>query len=348
MDNIFFCSVKSTFIAFLVLTLNSRKLLQQHLFQRYITPTVVLTFLPTTHSTVTSNITTTNDNNVSNLTVCNSGATASNFDMYQQTSIDSNEISIRTLVLDAISTETYRKSLISKLFFQQILSLSTNPFVSFSDFMATVVSHFGINSGSVERETESAALSILNTFFRVSNLQVVPFGNVSGKCIKVPDSHNRIADITYFTFRSIVSAADVDSHAPAKILSLKFSLHLPQSLSDSTHTSIPVITTDGGPPLDTISSKPVVNLVFTLGNLSDDILSGMEVNQMRTLLIDDRDILSPTIAVFIILLQPSNLFSTPPPLTSVVHTILSFSVVLPSIICKLVHIILCRLLRKYC
>ena len=59
--------------------------------------------------------------------------------------------------------------------------------------------------------------------------------------------------------------------------------------------------------------------------ISDGIHSDRETDQMRTLLIDDRDILSPTIAVFIILLQPSNLFSTPPPLTSVVHTILSFT-----------------------
>ena len=43
----------------------------------------------------------------------------------------------------------------------------------------------------------------------------------------VTDPDNRPVDLTYFTFRSVVNAADIDNHAPDTSLSLEFSLRLP-------------------------------------------------------------------------------------------------------------------------
>ena len=112
-------------------------------------PAVVLTFLPTKHPTINNKTTTTNNNN--------GGTTASNFGVYQPTSVGSSEISIRTLVPDSTSTEPYRKVLVAKLFLQQMLPLSTNSSISFSDLMTTVAFYFGINTESTEREVASAA-----------------------------------------------------------------------------------------------------------------------------------------------------------------------------------------------
>ena len=55
-------------------------------------------------------------NKISTLTASNSGPVRSNFGVYQQTSVESSEILMRTLVLDAISVEPYCKALITKLF----------------------------------------------------------------------------------------------------------------------------------------------------------------------------------------------------------------------------------------
>lgn len=136
--------------------------------------------------------------------------------------------------------------------------------------MTIVVPHFSINMGFSEREAESATQSILDAFFYVSNLQDVALCGSSGKPTKVPAFDNYSADITYFTFCSTVSTADVDSRAPAKILSLEFSIRLSQSLRNSAHPSTPVITTNVDPLLDTTSSRPVAGLGFALGNFSDD------------------------------------------------------------------------------
>ena len=61
----------------------------------------------------------------------------------------------------------------------------------------------------------------------------------------------------------------------------------------------------------TDSPQPVKDLAFTLGNLSDDILTGMDSDELLKLVIKARDTISvvpsPTIQSF----APSNLFSTP-------------------------------------
>ena len=137
------------------------------------------------------------NNNITNLGGGTGGSIFANFGVYQQTPVGLSELSIRTLVPDAISAEPYRKALIEKLFFYQILSLTDSPSVFFNDLLATVAAYFDINTGSAEREAEAAAQSISRLFFRVSNLIGVTFSDSCGKPLKVPNTANRLADISF-------------------------------------------------------------------------------------------------------------------------------------------------------
>jgi len=139
-------------------------------------PTAVL-FLSHDHTntTMTSTNNTLHNNNITNLGGGSGGSSFANFGVYQQTPVGHSELSIRTLVPDAISAEPYRKALIAKLFFYQILSLTDSPSVSFNDLFDTVAAYFDINTGSAEREAEAAAQSISRSFFRVSNLVRVAY-----------------------------------------------------------------------------------------------------------------------------------------------------------------------------
>ena len=83
--------------------------------------TAILTSLLITLQTITSttNITdSTNKNNMSILATNNSELSNSNFGVYRQTAVGSSEILIHTLVIDAISTESYHTALFTELFFK--------------------------------------------------------------------------------------------------------------------------------------------------------------------------------------------------------------------------------------
>ena len=145
------------------------------------------------------------------------------------------------------------------------MNLSDTPSVSFSDLMSTVVSYFGFNTGSAEREAKTTTISIRNTFPLVSNLQEVDFSNLSGKIITILNPACRPADLTYFTFRSVVSATSVNIHAPASSLSLEFYLRLPQTLRASASNYAAIIKTPTVPALVTIPPKPIEDISFKSG-----------------------------------------------------------------------------------
>ena len=145
------------------------------------------------------------------------------------------------------------------------MNLSDTPSVSFSDLMSTVVSYFGFNTGSAEREAKTTTISIRNAFPLVSNLQEVDFSNLSGKIITILNPACRPADLTYFTFRSVVSATSVNIHAPASSLSLEFYLRLPQTLRDSASNYAAIIKTPTVPALVTIPPKPIEDISFKSG-----------------------------------------------------------------------------------
>ena len=206
-------------------------------------PSVVFIQPLTTHTQTTLTMSSTNtddrSNNYLSLTASTSGPRSSHFGIYQQTSVGSKEVTIRTLVPAVIFAEPYRKALIAKMFFRQILFLADAPSVSFSDLMTTVALYSSINTGSSEREAEAAVTSIRSVFFRVTKLQEVGFADTSGKSIKLLDPTQRPVDLAYFTFRSVVSAIVIDKRAPDKILSLEFSPRLPQNFQSTASTSTP-------------------------------------------------------------------------------------------------------------
>ena len=71
--------------------------------------------------------------------------------------------------------------------------------------------------------------SVRQAFLHVDNLQSIGFLNSSGKGIQITDLDNRAEDILFFTFRSTVTTNKIDSRFPSTMLSLDFSLSLPQS-----------------------------------------------------------------------------------------------------------------------
>ena len=109
---------------------------------------MVLISLLTTHKTMKRTTTT----NVSPSSSTSCALISSNFGVYQQTYIGSRDISICTLVSEAISTEPYRKALITKLFSRQIMIFPDNPCVYFSNSMSTATSYFRLITGSTERK----------------------------------------------------------------------------------------------------------------------------------------------------------------------------------------------------
>ena len=83
------------------------------------------------------------------------------FGVIQLTPVGANDANIRTLVPVNISILLYRKALIAKLFFRQILGYADSPSISVSDLISTVASYFDMSTAMAEREAESASISIL-------------------------------------------------------------------------------------------------------------------------------------------------------------------------------------------
>ena len=200
---------------------------------------------PTTTKTImNSTAPNTITNNALSLSNRINGSTSSHFGVYQQTLVGTSDVSIRTLLSAAISATPHRKALIAKLFFRQILALTNTLSVSFRNLMTTVASYFSLNTSTAEKEAETTVKTIRSNLFPISNLKGVGFADASRKPIAIPDPDKHPADLTYFNFRSVFSAVAVDARAPDKILSIEFSLRLPQTLVYlSPSTGLPVTAT---------------------------------------------------------------------------------------------------------
>ena len=182
--------------------------------------------------------------------------------------------------------------MIAILFFRRILSLSFSTSVSISDLTATVAAYFTLPTDSAEREAERIVDSILHAFFHVDNLQGIGFFDSSGKLTLVSDIANRAADIVFFTFRSTVTASDIDHRFPSTTLSLDFLLRLPQ-IVDST-AKLPVFNlhvNNPTPPsvakhvsLSSLASRP--SFAFSLENSTDGVTTSMNAAHLRQFIID--------------------------------------------------------------
>ena len=254
----------------------------------------------TTTANMTSITPTTLLNNIHTPSAVDGVLESSHFGVYKQTAVGAGYVSIRTLIPAAISASSYRKALISKIFFRQILALTDNPSTSFNDLMTTVALYFPLNTGAAEREAESAVTFIRSNFLHVSNLQGVGFFDSSGQPITVPDPDNCPKDLTYFTFRSVVNTADIDNRAPDKSLSLEFSLHLPQTVHTLPPSSGFLTTQTVATPLALAITQSAVStlprlasqLSFELDSYTDDSLKNLDPAFMLELLSDAR--LAPT------------------------------------------------------
>ena len=67
------------------------------------------------------------------------------FDFYQLTLVGTSDATIHTLVPVLISALPYRKALIVKLFFRQILGFVDSPSISVNDLVSIVVSYFDMS-----------------------------------------------------------------------------------------------------------------------------------------------------------------------------------------------------------
>ena len=96
-----------------------------------------------------------------------------------------------------------------------------------------------------------------------------------------------------------------------KSLALAFSLRLPQTLGK---LALPPIATPLSVPPSPFASalpQPVEKLAFTLGKLTDDILTGMDTDEVLKLVINARDTITTSSSPLIQPISPSNIFSTP-------------------------------------
>ena len=153
--------------------------------------------------------------------------------------------------------------------------------LSFPFIMLTFAAYFTLPTGSAERDAERIVDSIRHALFHVNNLPGIGFLDSSDKLTLVLDIANRLADIVFFTFRSTVTASDIDNRFPSTTLYLDFSLRLPQS-NDSTAT-VPAFNLNvnnlTSPNVATPASfsSPVLrpSHVFVLENATDDVLTSM-------------------------------------------------------------------------
>ena len=85
------------------------------------------------------------------------------FGVFHLTTVGMSDATIRTLVSVPISASPYRNSLITKLFFRQILGYVNSPSIFISNFVSTVASYFDMRTAVAEQEVEVAVISIRDT-----------------------------------------------------------------------------------------------------------------------------------------------------------------------------------------
>ena len=201
------------------------------------------------------------------------------FGVYQLTTVGASVATICTLVTVFISVPLYRKVLIAKLSFRQILGHTGSPSISCSNLVTTVATYFDISIAMAEREAETAANSIHYSIFRIGNMIGVDFLNSKGKSVTITDPDHCPDDITYFNFRTTVNPHLVDTRAPDSVQLFEFSLHLP-----NTSPSLLVSRLIRNSIQPNTTPAPVDNFDSTLGNLTDDILQFMSAARMRKLI----------------------------------------------------------------
>ena len=110
------------------------------------------------------------------------------------------------------------------------MSVADFPFVELNDLLSIVASYFTINTGSAEREADTAVQSSSRFLYRVSNVNGVAFLDTSRESIKIPNPASRPVDLMYFTFRSNIIAKTADYRTPTNRQLLNFLYAYPNLL----------------------------------------------------------------------------------------------------------------------
>ena len=167
------------------------------------------------------------NHNYSSLTDFTGGPSTSHFGVYQQTSVGTSDVTMRTLVPSAIGAEPYRKELIAKLFFRQILPLTDATYVSFSNLITTVSLYFSINTGSSERESAAAVVSIRSNFFLLLTCRKLGSRIPSLNPLMSRIQPSALHILPTLPFVSLFPYISLINELRKKTLSLEFSLRLP-------------------------------------------------------------------------------------------------------------------------
>ena len=129
----------------------------------------------------------------------------------------------------------------------------------------------------------------------------------------VSDLANRKADITFFSFRSSVTASDIDQNFPSTTLLLEFLLRLPQSFVSNDSAPAQDFSSDILTILVASPSTSGLSINFNLENATDDVLTKMDATQLRHFIIDARhSIISPSAWVTIPKIKRSFYFTSSP------------------------------------
>ena len=143
-------------------------------------PTVVLNQSLTAHTNM-------NTASISNQLASTTTTNLHGFDIYQITTVGASEETIRTLVHIPISAPTYRKALITKTFFRQILNHTISLSVSISDLVSTVAIYFDMSTTMAEKEAEAVAISFRDSIICVDNMVGVEFFDPKEKAVTTDD-----------------------------------------------------------------------------------------------------------------------------------------------------------------
>ena len=161
--------------------------------------------------------------------------------------------------------------------------------------------------GATEREAEPTIETICSNFFLVSNLRSFEFTNCSEKSIIILDLDEHPVELTYCTFRSVVSIIKVDDRVSGKNY-LPIVLHLPHNLvSLSLSTGLLVAATVDVSTVVTLSSLES-NTGFQLDSNTDDMLDDLGMDDIRLLVAKSRKIISSDSPSVV---QSYKIFSTP-------------------------------------
>ena len=186
--------------------------------------------------------------------------------------VGSSELSIRTIVSSTISTKPYRKAMITIIIFSPDHFLSSSRSVSLRYLTTTMVAYFVIPTDLTERIVDS----IRHTLFHIGSLQGVSFLDSFGKSTLVSDLASGSADITFFTFCSVVTVSDINQRFPSTAFLPEFSLKFPQNSVSSNPTPAPNFPSSILPAPTESPSVSDSSLNFVLENATYGVITEMD------------------------------------------------------------------------